>query len=454
MSRNWSEKQSGALMGKWYSFRSTGYELLIINASDTGNSIVLEYIMEREGDIEKIEAKVPYDSTIPSISVVFPQGAQMQHEIAQRYPVRFNPGEPELQAAPGCSVMEWGPFHPLLPDPVLFRISMKDEVIDRVTVETGYHYRGVESLCTGRKVTDVMEMLERTSTVNGIPMSIAFLEAVEEINGIEIPEKARLVRMIINEFIFIGANLQSLNHTAQCLGLLADSAGVFNLTAMYQEAASLIGDHPRLLNLFEIGGLHRDISRDTFFTVNAILQDIEKGVSNILNKWANSPFIEKRLRATGKINENTARIMTGRLTRAAGQPEDTRKYSRLPYSGFSYNVPVAEGSNCFARIMLIAEDIRLSLSLIEHCIEKLQGGDIKAPGSIDGNGQVIVREPEAYGWMVMLVEQERGRISSIKIRNSTALNIPFLADCLSGTEITDLPLIVSSFDLDLPGMEK
>ena len=67
---------------------------------------------------------------------------------------------------------------------------------------------------------------------------------------------------------------------------------------------------------------------------------------------------------------------------------------------------------------------------------------------------MIVREQDAYGEIVVLVSQENGNIKFIKTRNSTTLNFPFLPDVLKGCELTDLPLVLTSLNMDLSGMEK
>jgi len=146
----------------------------------------------------------------------------------------------EHELKPGYSLIEWGPFHPLLSEPVLFKIHSKDEVIDSISINTGYNYRGIEELCEGKKPADVLELLERSSSVSGIAAGIAFAFAVEKINNIEIPDKAKWLRLILNEMSCFKANLYSLNQTAQSLGLLSDCSEVFRLIDLFNESAEQI----------------------------------------------------------------------------------------------------------------------------------------------------------------------------------------------------------------------
>lgn len=451
MRKNWSEKQSSSLAGKWFTFKSRGYNLLMINATQAENKIILEYILEKEGDIEIVKASVPPNYEIPSVVEVFPQGEQMQHEITQRYPISFFPRRPKH---PDSSVIEWGPFHPLLPEPVKFRLGLKDEVIESTCIETGYNYRGLEESCAGRKAEEVLEMLERTSVMNGFCMGLAFVHALEKMHGVDVPEKARWLRMFLMEMTYLHASLHSLSHTAQSLGLAACSARIFKLIGLYCEAAALISEHPQFSGVLEAGGLSRDITIETLYTVNAIIQEMEEDLKDIRDQWEGTPSIARRLKKNGIVDDRSARLMTGRAVRAAGISKDFRKDSVLPWSKLSYTIPQAAGSNCFARVMLMMEDALLSLELIDQIAEDMPHGDVKSPCRMDGSGEAIVREPEAYGTLALLVRQDEGRLQELKIRSAAALNFPFLPQCLEGTEIHDLPLVISTFELDLSSMEK
>jgi len=92
--------------------------------------------------------------------------------------------------------------------------------------------------------------------------------------------------------------------------------------------------------------------------------------------------------------------------------------------------------------------------LIDQGVENLPDGNATINFNIAGSGKVIVREQDAYGEIVVLVSQENGNIKFIKTRNSTTLNFPFLPDVLKGCELTDLPLVLTSLNMDLSGMEK
>jgi len=457
MERSWSEKQSRTLMGKWFGYKSQDYRLLFIKASDEEGSVRLEYMLEKNGYIESVDISIPENSAIPSVTAVFPEGAQMQKEIADTYPVRFISNEDEInpdEEQNDLLTVEWGPFHPLLQEPVFFRFLTRDDAVNKAYIETGYNYRGVEPLCIGEKIPHVLDMLERISSVNGFSIGLAFLRAVEKVNMIVIPDRAKYLRLILREMSFLRANLFSLSHITQCLGLLSDNSDIFKLISLYNEAASLITGDPQLKGILVPGGIKSDIEPETLFQANAVLQETVQELTAIRNRWNSTGAITGRMSAIGKIDKDIARVMTGRAARSAGFPEDTRKLSDLPYHVLSYKVPVAGESNCFTRTMLMFEDSLLSISLIDQAIEIIPRGDVKAYNGTRNKGEAIIREPEAFGELILSVGLEGNIVTDIKIRNSSSLNFSFLNSFLAGTELNELPLLISSLDLDLSGMEK
>ena len=450
-----TEQKNGELIGKWFAYKHTGYNLLLIKANKKKGYVEINYFFEKDGNIDTIDIEVPEHSILPSITIAYLEGAQMQKEIADCYPIRFDlHKEDNVEKKDFHAAVEWGPFHPLLPEPVLFRFTISDEIIDQINVETGYNYRGVERLCIGKKVSEALEMLERLSSVNGFSIGLAFLHAVEKINNVNVPERANFLRLIFNELSFLKANLYSLSHLTKCLGLLSDYSDLIGLIKLYNEAVAYATEEPQLKDILVLGGVKEDVSNEAIFQLNVIIQEMVQGLSDIRRTWESTHSIVNRLSSLGKVDSKTARVSTGRLARAAGVYENIRRLSKLPYSKLSYEVSCKEESNCFTRTMLIFEDCLLSLSLIDQAIDMLPHGDVRASININRNGYTVVREKEAYGELVIYLSLESGVVTDIKIRNSSSLKFPFLSQCLRGIQINDIPVIISSFELDFSAMEK
>lgn len=457
MSRLFSKKQSGTLIGNLFGYKAMGFRLLLIKASYREGNVKLTYILEKDGYIEYINADVPENSSVPSVTAVFPEGARMQDEIEGAFPVSFTHQERDEDIV--CEqedvlTVEWGPFHPLLQEPVLFRFLTRNEIIDKVYIETGYNYRGVEALCIGEKIPYVLDMLERISAANGFAAGVAFLNAVEKINETAVPERAGFLRLILNEMSFLQANLNNLSHITKCFGLLPDNLAIYKLISLFNEAALLITDDPQFKGILVPGGISHDIPNDILLNVNIILQEMAGELTAIRNRWNSNRLIINKMNDTGRIDRSIAKVMTGRIARSAGFTEDIRRLSGLPYYKLSYKMPVTNDSNCFTRTMLLLDDSLLALSIIDQAVEIIPSGDIKTVNSAKNSGELIVREPDSSGELVLYASLDEGVVSDIKIRTSSSLRFSFLSELLKGTEVSDVPLVVSSLNIDFAGMEK
>ena len=455
MSKYLTEQKDGELIGKWFAYKHMGYSLLLIKANKKQDYVRINYFFEKDENIDLIDIEVPENCTLPSITIAYPEGAQMQKEIADCYPIKFNVQEQDqFEENEDYAAVEWGPFHPLLPEPVLFRFTTNDEIINQIHVEAGYNYRGVEKLCIGKRVPEVSDMLERISSISGFSVGLTFLHAIEEISNVAVPDRAQFIRLIFNELSFLRANIHSLSQLSKCLGLLSDYSDMFRIIKLYNEALNYVAKQPQLKDILVIGGVKENISIESMFQLNVVIQEMVQELSDIKDTWKNTRSIVNRLGNIGKVDMSKASSMTGRIARAAGVDEDIRKLSKLPYSKLCYEISRKEESNCLSRAMLMFEDCLLSLSLIEQAIENLPSGDVKAVVNTNGSGRVLVREKEAYGELVMYVALDDGIVTELKIRNSSSLKFPFLNEYLKGIQINDMPIIFSSFELDLSGMEK
>ena len=139
---------------------------------------------------------------------------------------------------------------------------------------------------------------------------------------------------------------------------------------------------------------------------------------------------------------------------SAGPAEDLRSLSALSLAQAFLRKAGSNGKRLLARAMLMIDDALLSLDLIDQITVEVPKGSVKTAFRADGSGEALVCEPEACGGMAVRVRLEQGRLQSVRIRNAAALNISFLPLCLKGMEINDLPLVISSFEMDLSSMEK
>ena len=100
-----------------------------------------------------------------------------------------------------------GPVHPALKEPVMFTFGMEGEVVRTVDFAPGQTHRGIEWMGMRRNPVQIVHLTDRVCGICGIVHSLSFARAVEQIAGIEVPERADYIRVILHELERIQSHL-------------------------------------------------------------------------------------------------------------------------------------------------------------------------------------------------------------------------------------------------------
>ena len=123
------------------------------------------------------------------------------------------------------TVIPFGPQHPVLPEPIQMKLTLRDETVIEAIPNIGYVHRGVEKAGERMDWQQSLYLVERICGICSFIHALAYCQCLEEIMGIEVPPRARYLRVIWSEL----HRLQS-HHLA--LGLLADAFGFESLFMM------------------------------------------------------------------------------------------------------------------------------------------------------------------------------------------------------------------------------
>ncbi|MCX6098391.1 MAG: nickel-dependent hydrogenase large subunit, partial [Candidatus Bipolaricaulota bacterium] len=100
-----------------------------------------------------------------------------------------------------------GPQHPALKEPESFMVDLQGEKISAVTLRLGYNHRGIEKGCEERTYVQDVYLVERVCGICSHSHSTAFVQAVEEIAGLELPHRAKYIRTLIAELERVHSHL-------------------------------------------------------------------------------------------------------------------------------------------------------------------------------------------------------------------------------------------------------
>jgi NADH-quinone oxidoreductase subunit D len=289
-----------------------------------------------------------------------------------------------------------GPSHPAMHGTVRMRIELEGETIVTADPEIGFLHRGFQKSCENVTWTQCLPYTDRLNYNSALCNNFGFLTAVEQLIGLEIPERAKYIRVI-------GAELARMWDHITCVGAISLELGGFAAFLYGLEARDLLTDRQteltgaRLTTSFgRVGGLNRDLpegwTEKMLKTLDKI-RELTGEVDKILTR--NRIFID-RMRGTGVITAEDALDFgfTGPCLRACGVDFDVRKAKPYwAYDQIDFDVPLGANGDNYDRYLMRIEELKQCDRIIRQAIAKLPAG----PVIIDDWRIALPPKPEVYG---------------------------------------------------------
>jgi len=308
------------------------------------------------------------------------------------------PAASELEAHLPSKRMELnlGPSHPAMHGTVRMKVELDGETIVHADPEIGFLHRGFQKSCENVTWTQCLPYTDRLNYVSALMNNFGFLNAVEKLIGVEIPERAKFIRTI-------GSELHRIADHLTCIGAIGLELGGFSAFLYCIEARELIVDRvteltgARLTTTFgRVGGLNRDLPPQWLESVLKSLEKIEWLVGEVDALLTNNRIFVDRMKGTGRISAEDALDFgfTGPCLRACGVNYDVRK--ALPYwiyERVAFDVPLGRNGDNFDRYLVRIEEIKQSNRIIRQAIEMIKPG----PVLLDDWRIALPPKPEVYG---------------------------------------------------------
>ena len=273
-----------------------------------------------------------------------------------------------------------GPSHPATHGCLRFLAAMDGETIVASVEEIGYLHRGFEKMVERGTWQQVIPYTDRLNYCSAIMNNIAFCRAVENMFGVEIPERSKVLRVIVNELSRINDHFVCVAAAFQDLGGTTPFMYAFNpreeIMCIWEKLTGA-----RLTNSYaRIGGLYRD-SYDGFEQdVLAALDSTEKALKDLHACLDRNRIFLDRTVGIGKISAERAISYgwTGPCLRASGVASDLRKDEPYyDYETYDWEVVVGTQGDCNDRLQVRMAEIEESVKIVRQALKRL------APGPVD-----------------------------------------------------------------------
>ena len=326
----------------------------------------------------------------------------------------------------------------------------------------GYLHRGSEKLCEGEQYNQVITLFDRIDYIANFNNEHAYCRAVEQLMGLEAPERAEYARVILCELNRIASHLLYVATMGLDAGAMTPSMFCFRGRERIQTLFEAVSGARMMHNYFRIGGLKEELPDNFREMVGELLPLLREDIDETDRLLTYNEIFLARLKGVGAISAEEAIDygLTGPCLRGCGLDYDLRK--AVPYSvydRFDFDVPVGLDGDCWDRHYVRVEEMRQSLRIVEQALEQMPEGEVDSPMSRrlirPPKGEVYVRSENPRGEIgVHLVSDGTDKPYRVKVRPPSFCNLSAIRRLLQGVWIADAVVVLGSLDIVLGEVDR
>jgi len=357
-----------------------------------------------------------------------------------------------------------GPQHPSTHGVFRMNVALAGEVVVKLKPVFGYLHRNHEKIGENTTWLDSMPYTDRLDYFCSMTNNWAYALSVEKLAGIEVPERAEYLRVIL-------AELTRLQNHASLLGFLLSDTGAWGTPLMYA-----FREREKILDLFEsisgarmmcnfmrFGGCRCDASPAWLDRARLVVDNFPAFLDELDTLLVSNEILIARTQEIGKVSAELAISagLTGPILRASGVNYDVRKVDGYGiYPRFKFRVPLGDHGDCYDRLMMRSLEMRESISILKQALADIPEGPVVNPKIKIRNFKPPVGE--AYG----RIEAPKGELGfylisdggaapyRYRIRPPSFVNLTILEEMCLGHLVADVMVILGSIDIVLGEVDR
>lgn len=358
-------------------------------------------------------------------------------------------------------VVNIGPQHPATHGVLRFRTSLDGEEVKKIDLYCGYIHRGVEKLCEKLTYPQTIHFYDRMDYFSALPNEHCVCACIEKALGIEVPRRAQVIRVMVDELSRIASHL--LFFGTYCMDLGATTAlfyGMRERETILDILEATTGARMSF-NYNTIGGVRADLYPTFQEKVKELLAIMPERLKEYHQLVTGNIIFQNRLKGVGVLSKEDAVDygVAGPSGRASGWACDLRKTN--PYSIYSeldFEQVVLDGCDSFDRYLVRLKEIEQSCKILEQLVDNIPEGDYcaKVPKIIKLPEGHWYQEVEACRGIFGVYIDSKGDKSPYRMKvNGTCLRLAGVVDHLTrGEKIADLITIGGSLDYVVPEIDR
>jgi len=379
-----------------------------------------------------------------------------------------------------------GPQHPSTHGVLRLVVELDGEIIKNITPDIGFLHRGVEKLSEHRTYHQALPLTDRLDYLAPMSNNLGYVLAVEKLLGIEVPERAQTVRVIMAELTRIKSHLVWLACHALDIGAMTVFLYCFREREEVMELYEMVSGARMTSNYFRIGGLMADLPEGFEKRVRNYIDAFDANVDTYEGLLTENTIWKTRTIGNGVITAEEAIDygVTGPALRGSGVDYDLRRDD--PYSGYEkykFHVPVGKNCDTYDRYKVRLVELREAAKIVRQALDALKPGPILADNpkvcyppkenvynTIEGliHHFKIASEgfPAPEGEVYRSVEAPKGELGfyvvgdgtskpyRMRIRPPSFVNLQALPKMAIGSMLADLVAVIGTLDIVLGEIDR
>ena len=361
----------------------------------------------------------------------------------------------------GDLVINIGPQHPSTHGVLHLVITLNGETVKLVQPHLGYIHRSIEKMCESLSYRQFIYVTSRMDYLSSHINNQACALAVEKGMQIEVPERGKVIRILMAELTRLASHLLWWGAMGMDIGAFTPFFHAFREREAINDIMEETCGARLTMNYIVPGGVMTDIHPNFQKKVKEFIALFKSKVDEYYVLLTGNVIMHERLKGVGVISAEDAISFgcSGPVLRACGVKSDIRKLA--PYDGYEklkFDEVLETSGDSFARYMVRMNEMRQSLSIIEQLIDNIPDGDFQAKTKAViklPKGEFYSRVETARGELGVYIVSEGGLTPyRIKFRSPGFSNLSALHHMTKNSKIADLVATMGTLDLVIPDIDR
>ncbi len=361
----------------------------------------------------------------------------------------------------GDFVINVGPQHPATHGVLHLVITLNGETIKKVEPHLGFIHRSIEKMCESLSYRQFIYVTSRMDYLSSHINNHACALCVEKGLQVEVPSRAKVIRILMDELTRIASHELWLGAMAMDLGAFTPFFHTFRERELINDIMEETCGARLTMNYMVPGGVMQDIHPNFQKKVTGFIKQFTAKIGEMDEIVTGNTIFQNRMKGVGLLSKEDAVSFgcTGPTARGSGVSCDTRK--TYPYEGYDniqFDEILETGGDSFARYMIRIREMQQSVRIIEQLIDAIPEGDFQAKTKAVlklPKGEFYQRVETARGQFGVYIVSEGGTTPHrIKFRSPGFSNLSVLDHIARGSKLGDLVAMMGTLDLVIPDIDR